>query len=432
MRVTEKYKKKGEFWVDINPSKKFKGTLCIENGGSALLKMEVNGHISNRCKRILGKLANGRDIQLEECRFVGEYANNEVHQYKYKPKRVIEGSICSSNYNDIKINTFIFSIDGLRNFIKDTGVLIEYKGEEKIYKYKQINEFTYQIPNNMQLSFLVKPFFSHNIDGTTKATCINEKIECKLYSKQSRGIEEFRELASKIILFFCFIMDETVCMKDVILKSYKFPKEESFLFYESYPFKKEEKKLYWSLLEFEKIKDNFGLIMNKWLEIIDKTKPALYLYLLPKSMDEKERYIQDIFSNLMQVSEAYCQRFYPEYAGKNFLDIITKMFQNIMEEYCPANSNHIKDNQYSQVFNAIKRTRDYVIHYNPKKKSDSMKEQDIDSINGFIDGLLQIKILQDLNMDSSIIKELSENRSNKLKGKLHQLGWVDWSEYKDN
>ncbi len=430
MRITDKYEKRGQFWFDDNRNKKFQGTLFIENGGLATLKLENSGLATLKLEnsafpqkdRILGNLNEGDSVLLEKCVEIGVRIRNEFNIRQYRVGRVFETFVFDPKCKNIKINSFTFSVDGLNHWIEKTGISTE-NGEnrnEKIYRCKSLDSVDYKLKNDMAISFSFHLSFSSD---HSKEITIKEEKKITLQSSEPKDIDDFIGIANKIVLFLCFVMDETVCIKNIQLKSDEFPGEKGSLFYESRPFKTKINKFYYPILLYFCEIEDFETTINKWLEILDLTKPALYLYLLSKA--QNKRFAEDKFSNLMQVSEAYCQRFHKN-AGEKFEKIMEKMFKGKIEKYCSDQK------KFTDIFKKIRDTRNYVIHYNPDKEFASMKGNDIYCINEFVEGLIQIRILEDLGIDSSIIKKICNNNYKTLKRRLDRLTFISFSKYNDS
>lgn len=306
MRIKETYKKFGFFWLSTKPENKLPGLLCIKDGG--YIELEIfnytqaqDNYTNKQFYQIIGIIEGEGAITLKNCRYFAHRYKNGINRYIFSIKKAFIGY----QYKENEQNTFkdfYFSVEGLHQWIP-RGEMIKKERKEQL-------EPIYQI-NNYKLSFYFLPE-THLEDNIT---CLKEQITrkayCRITAEKEQDLEEFILISQKITNFLCFAMDHIVCMDEVTVSSEKIQQELSNgkkralyikLYYKSRPFVKIPPKTIWPLFIFESIQNNMEQVINKWIEIYDKTHPALELYF--STQTGEHRFLDAKFLTLVQSIEA--------------------------------------------------------------------------------------------------------------------------------
>ena len=143
---------------------------------------------------------------------------------------------------------------------------------------------------------------------------ITENVYCKLISSKEKSLAGFITLSQQIHFFLCFIMNDIVCLSDVtatsnIIKNQHNKPADIKIYYQTRPFITNSPKMIVPLVLFEYMQNNnidIEKILKKWIEICNKTEPALKLYLSTQAGDY--RFLENIFLTLIQTLECYQQR----------------------------------------------------------------------------------------------------------------------------
>lgn len=280
MRVKEKIKKSGYFWLPSVPEKTIAGTLNISDGGKIELEVaglfdgNLGGGTFERFERIVGQIEKYGYITLDDCletqktiSFVG-ISKSLIHV------RMAFLGVAYDEREPVLLNTFQFSVEGIDEWVGLSGIKVENQFE------KQAATITYSRPENVSLNlnngmkFLIT--FSWTFPGFPNLTeaKITQKTWFKLVSEQDRPLKDFISTAHKITTLLCFAIDKTVCIDQIETTSNTISREintgESkpappmLLYYASLPYIKDEPKIYHHhmLFRYQTIKANAEQIIN--------------------------------------------------------------------------------------------------------------------------------------------------------------------------
>ena len=407
MRIKESYKKFGFFWLSTKPENKLPGLLSIKDGGCIDLEIfsysqAQDNYVNNQFYHIIGTIEEDGAITLKNCHHFSHYYKNGIYGYIFSVKKAFVGY----QYKENEQNTFkdfYFSVEGLHQWFPRSEMI---KRENE-----QLEPITYQI-NNYKLSFHFLPKIHLEDNITCLKEQITRKVYCRIIAEKEQNLEELILISQKIIKFLCFSMDHIVCVDEVKLRSEKIKQELNGektpiyikLYYKSQPFITVPPKIIWSLFKFESIENNMEQVINKWIEIYDKTHPALELYF--STQTGEHRFLEAKFLTLVQSVEAYQQRILCK--KFNFKLLITKLIEPF-EEWI-SNKETLIDQ--------IKETRDYLTHYNPKKEDENLYKE-LYTVYQKLEVIFQMTILKTLNFDNQYIKNIIlNNRRSKIKFKL--------------
>lgn len=403
MRIREKYKKFGFFWLEHEPEQKEPGILSIKDGGYIILELFNHLHSQNhfigdkKLKHIIGVVEGQGDITLSNCHCISHSYKNGIDTHTLFAKKAFIDYQYKENEKK-QFNTFYFYVEGLHQWIPRSW--IESQKESSIYK----------IDNDIHLSFqYVKN--THLEDNTN---CLKEQIKikacCKLFSKKEQSLDKFIAISRKITDFLCFVMNDIVCMDEPVqVASDKMQKKldkkkvpiHIKLYYESRPFVKNAPKNIQPLFTFKLIENNVEHVINNWIEIYNKTHPALELYF--STQTKENRFLEANFLTLIRSIEAYQQRILDK--GLNFKEVLIEIIKP--SEKWIANKDVLID--------SIKNARDYFTHYNPDKKENKKPYEELQKLYLKLEAIFQINLLKSLKFDDSKIRDIM---SSNLKSKI--------------
>jgi hypothetical protein len=226
LRIKEKFKKSGYFWLPSAPERRIPGTLVITDGGN--IELEVVGLFDESIEG-LNRALNGKD-ELE--RIIGHIEKHglvTLDDCFYRNKNISFGGISKSSihvnraligvaydYKEIvSFNNFQFSVEGIDEWVGLSGIKVEHQFEKRTASitYSPPEEISINLNNGMKLLIT----FSYTLPGfpNAKEAKITQKTYFKLASKQERPLNEFISAAYKITTLLCFAIDKTVCIEHV-------------------------------------------------------------------------------------------------------------------------------------------------------------------------------------------------------------------------
>ncbi|PHZ84660.1 HEPN domain-containing protein [Paremcibacter congregatus] len=322
MRVETEYKKSGLFWLPENENKKIPGTLIISDGGK--IELEVIGLWDESAKsfnddyeitRIIGDIEQGGLVTLNDCFFA-----NKSYGTGCISRIIVNGALVGAAWEKdekVTFNTLSFSVDcldewvGIRSLSTDT----DQNRRTTTISCKLPENIGFTLDNGMELDI----FFRRVLLETSNPpeAKITQLTYFKLKSKELRGLSEFTDVAFKLTNLMCFVMDETVTMKNISATTLeklsdwggnkKYPTPIS-IYYESKPYSEKvpSQAQHKMLFNFDSIKDNAQLIFNKWINAYKDLSPALNLYFSTQNGGQK--FLEGRFLALAQGLENYHRR----------------------------------------------------------------------------------------------------------------------------
>lgn len=350
MRIKEKFKKTGDFWIPSVSEETVQGTLSISDGGNIELEITTgqlkdrNGKFNINLERIVGYLHGSLPsipVTLDDCYYkilptIGGNSKSLIR---------IKRAFIGVQYDQDEIpsfNTLTFSVEGINDWIETSGIKVEYPSEKgpAIISYEPQEDLSCNLHNNMQLLITWKPSSTYLIN---KEAGISENIYFKLVSKESCELDEFASVARKITEFLCFAMNETVSVDGMWATSDNLFKEieggkpipiSIDVYYQSWPYAKDEPKvnLYNMLFRFKEIQNDVERLINNWVKGYEYSAPAFRLYFLAKMGGQT--YLEEKFLALIQGLESYHRRTSDEKEMDEveFDELVKTLVENCPEE----------------------------------------------------------------------------------------------------
>ena len=212
MRIKEEFKRIGEFWLPSTPERKVLGTLSILDGGQ--IELEVNGLLEDgtepfnfNLRRIAGLIQKDQSVPLipvtlDDCGY------KTIPMPVGIPKSLIRVSraFIGVQYAEEEVpcfNTLTFSVEGIEQWIRISGIKIEPLPENDIpaMSYERPANFTVELENGMELLVDWVPSWGRSINGNAS---ISEKVCFRLVSQNARKLDDFIIVTHKNSNFYVF------------------------------------------------------------------------------------------------------------------------------------------------------------------------------------------------------------------------------------
>ncbi len=431
MRIKEEFKKSGYFWLPAKPEKKVPGTLVVTEGGKIRLELvglfgesvkETYNLLSgkNDLKRIFGHIEKDSLVTLEGCSYTNKHISlsGGVSKSTISAHMAIEGVACSED--EVFMNAFKFSVEGIDDWVGLSGIKVEYKLEEQpaSIDYVPPKDISINLGNGMKLLIT----FSWTLPRSPNLTeaKITQKTYFKLISEEKRILSDFISLSYQITTFLSFAIDQPVCIEKVYVTSEEIrdnidngktrPTTMS-LYYESRPYTKTEPRVdsYQMLFGFAQIQEDAERIFNKWFDAYEKISPALNLYFAART--GAYQYLEGKFLALAQALETYHRRMLNSERmglGKRITELIESFedFTGTREER-------------KNLKNTIVATRNYLTHYDKRLEPKAAEGEELWLLYTKMEAIFQLHLLKILGFTNSEIESVYRN-SQHLRDKLKE------------
>ncbi len=413
MRIKNKFKKLGYFWLPSVPDQKVPGTLSISDAG--IIKLElIRGFDDNRMgplfhaltrgpnsteeikytERIVGYIEhdteyikNNGQVTLDGCYFTGYFSQFQQPIYDLdKLSILVDRAFIHVEYDEGEIpcfNRFIFSVEGIEEWSGISNFQI-------IQRDRKNTTMSYQVPTNISLRLNNDMWLSIKFPRThILADRISSKTCFELISSNARELNEFISVAEKIRAFLCFAINEMIPFDST---SAALDNRHMIDIYDSRCFyRQDDPKINRGMLfKFDKIQTDAELIINKWIEVCEDIRPALDLYLTA----QEQQYLHQIFLTLMQGLEAYHKgvgAYHKRISGKpNKKSMFLKNRLMCLSE--PLKDRFESENMRDKWLTDVKAARDDLTHEGKLESAETYNE-----LSSFIAGglqLFQVNLLQ--------------------------------------
>ena len=431
MRITEKIVTDGKFWLPSDTENKITGKLTISDGGEIELElMDLFGRelldkfrsVFNQSdavdiSRILGKVKEG-PVTLDGCFYLSKtISSTEINKCRVYVNRAMFRVLYETN-EIATFNTFSFSVEGLEEWLGISVIKtrLEYDDNDLLL----MAFITYTRREDISLSSIdgidIQLTFEASILKPSPITEV--KIEhyayIKLVSEQERPLSYFIDVATRLNSFFCFAIDETISIKDMVATSNSVIREGKKrrpvnvkIFYRSHIFSPKKPKIYTHtmLFRFPDIEDNSSNTIKNWLEMYETTDPAINLYLHKRST---YRYMEDKFLALAQGLEVYHQKIYKkEISLKDRLSELLYSFENFYNE----------NGEIDQIAEDIAGVRNYLTHYDNNSKDKAEDAKTLYFLSMKMESIFQLHLLKKIGFTDEKIEQVIQG-NHQLKRKL--------------
>ena len=406
MRIKEKIKRLGYFWLPSEPDEKLPGTLSISDGGH--IELEVIGRFGGRIEvslnadlnpieRIVGHIEKDGFVTLDDCYYktlplslMGDISKSLIHVGK-----VFIGVRYDEGESPV-FNTLTFSVEGIDEWVGISGISVEHHFEERTatISYQSPEDISLDLDNGMRLLIT----FHWTLPGAPiiKEARISQKTYFQLVSEEERELKEFTSVARKITNFLCFAIDKTVSLDSMSATADNLRQDLGRgqtrlvpvnIYYSSLPYSKDEPKIHQHdmLFGFGKIQNDVEKKIKNWMEAYEKVAPALDLYFLAKM--GMRTYLEARFMALAQGLEAYHRRTSDEKRmdEAEFEGLVENLVNQCPEEHREWLSRELK---YGNEVNLRKRLRGIINSFKEVIGNRTKRENLIDKIATVGEGTL--------------------------------------------
>lgn len=307
MRIKEKIKRDGKFWLPSSPENQVNGTLSISDGGNITLELtqsfdpSIKAQISpthpDSLNPILGHVEKDGYVMIDRCNRTKKGASI-IHGRLIAPEIIrANRAFIGFQYEadtSLRFNTFSFSVEGIDEWVGISGIEVDTRFEDSATTilYNRPEDISFSLKDNMQLLITyawTPPGFPNN-----KRAEVSQKTYFKLISQEERELDEFISIAQKITAFLCFVMNEIVCLDSMSATSDNLRQDNGNghtapipvkIYCPSWPYAKNEPTIdKWDMLFKYKDRQNcVESIINRWIENYEQIAPSLDLYFLTKT-----------------------------------------------------------------------------------------------------------------------------------------------------
>ena len=430
MRIKEEFKRSGDFWLPSEPDRKERGVLSISDGGA--IELEVDGRFNvepeaplrNRWEQIVGNIKKNEKnefVTLDDCYYKTPTTDG-------RSLIGVVGRVCTGEgYNgESCFNAVTFSVEGIDEWVGKSGFEFDFQHE----KYDEI--ISYQCPKDIPINLVDKGMQLSIIFGWTppgipaiKEATIRQKTYFKLVSKEdARELDEFVSIAHKITTFLCFAIDKMVSLDSMKATSKDLCRDIGQgqtkdipinIYYPSQPYSTDEPKIHQHdmLFGFGQIQNDAGRIINNWLEAYERLNPTFDLYF---STQIGKPYLTVKLLTLVQGLEAYHHRekSLEAYRQRKAGNLHEKI-EDVIEPFKGVIGN---ENKRRELIDKIKKTRNYLTHYDRCSESKAAEGQDLFDLCLKMELLFQLHFLQLIGF--------SPEQIDSLLAKSIPLSWKRW------
>lgn len=422
-----------------NPKLKRPGTLIIINGRNIQLSLERPFHLPSAARvgskwdlhRIHGQVEGGKSVILE-CH---KDAIIDKDKLDILANTAFIG-VQHEEKEEIKINTFYFSIDGLAQWLGPCGI-----------SHTRLETHTTVIKAELQgTEYKLKDGWSVKIIAgyrhvPQRFPIIKEKLIQKEYikisSENSRPYSEFFEFCQEIYFLFNIIFDGVPGMGNISVTSKGITEDyieagrkktvptEIFVYDSKMPPSEKKVEIYLGslLFDFKNMKDRFGKFIEKWRSFYSECSIVAQLYSVSKA---KGLFIHVQFLLLFQALEVYSRtRFVSQKMKKRKSREETReLIGNAVGHF--FNTFGLSDDEIWKRFTGrIVDVRNFYTHHNLEscKMPDSGPDKitELISLSCSIEMFIQVFVLEDIEFGNQEVSAMLEDRNTVIGGKYHQM-----------
>ena len=298
------------------------GTLSISPEGHIELEilkpLEPNIEAFSRnmggFNRLVGNVQEYGYVTLDGCHYIKR--NHSMRQGILKVHSVLGVNSVFTGVayaeNELpRFNTFVFSIEGLDEWVAMDAINYEHKEEIKIVAYKPTHSISFNLANRMQLEIVSSVI--HNTSLSPREEKITRETYFKLVSNKDQELNEFISIVQKLIHLLRFATNETVSLDSMSAISDSHVENvggvimpiEINIYSQSGFYLKNPPQVHWMdmLFRFSDIHSNAEQVINKWIESYKQYEDALNLYFLAQLRSQPS--LTTKFLSLAQCLEVY-------------------------------------------------------------------------------------------------------------------------------
>ena len=453
MRIKEKIKKAGVFWLPTYPQNQIPGTLSISDGGNVKLEIaqsldpsiqaQLGGTPPDSLNPILGHVENDGPIIIDQC-YRTEKKSNIAQGSLIAPEVIWADRILTRlSYDenpDLLFHTLTFSVEGLDEWVDTTGIDVDEQIENGslTISYNCPDDISINLHNGMQLLII----FAWTPPGfpRTKRAEVRQKTFFKLISKDPCVLDNLISVAQKITAFLCLVMNEIVCLDRIAATFNSYCQDIGNgrtapipvqIYSSSWPYVKNEPEINEldMLFKFKRIRDRAEKIVSNWIKDYEQIVPALDLYFLTKTGTLPTMNIQ--FLTLVQALEAFhrstsdekhmdksefkairrkmlneCPEEHKEWFGIKLMNGNELTLRDRIEKLIEPFDCLIDDERRPKLITHIAKTRNSLTHYDKKSERKAAEAVLLQFLCRKMNTLFQLQFLQLIGFDEQEINEI--------------------------
>ena len=409
--------------------------------------------------RIVGHIESEGKVTLDECSYITKSGLfGSLDKSIIRVRYAFLGISCSTDEEAV-FDSIVFSIEGLDEWIRKTGIQVKHSisfnsNNTATINYEQQPTTRYKLSNGYTLAV----FYKYTVSG---GAIVNEaKITAKSYLKLSKDdkttLDEYLEVVHKIVYLICLATGKMVTLTSVVGKSRKnseesiipgFPPNKVKIYYPSQPFSKVKPEIapHEILFSYRGISNKFDAFMGKWIDSFSLFGPALYLYF--SSVGEGQKFLDGKFLAMVQAMEVFHRRTSDETLMREveYEDLVKQILDGCPEERKDWLADKLKfgneltlrkrvkkiiqpfeeligsNKEIKRLVSDIVNTRNYLTHYNDKRKEESVSGSSMLRVWCQMQVIFLLNLLMYLEFDISDIKKMLRDNyslSNKLTGQV--------------
>jgi hypothetical protein len=448
MRLDKELELGGYFWLPNSVDSRLPGTLRIDELGSCTLEvLGIFGDdgisqfspLSEPIPRICG-IVDGGYVTLERCNY--RRRNISFGAGVSKSSLSADVALIGAAFEDeeeIRINRFDFTIQGLDEWLATSGVTVEYNLEKKAVAihYEPPEETALELPD-MKLSFS----FSWKLPSISPAMTQAAVSQTAFISAARNGghwsLDDMFQLAHRLTNFICLAVDRTVSIRSVTAysdavkydsMSNRIPMQ---LYYRSLPSSEKQSVVSDEMLfGFQDVKDDIGGAVAAWLSNYDSLSPAISLFLSAKA--GAHRFTESRFLALAQGAETLHRRTSDESLMQSvvFAELVKEVIAGCPAEHAewlegrltyanepplrvrmkrlikPFNKHFGNEATRSSFIKKVCDTRNYLTHYDEKLSAFAAKGITLIGLTMKLECLIQLQLLRLMGLPPEKIEELA-------------------------
>ncbi len=452
MRVFDEIVRSGYFWLPEQTYEQgLPGTLTIRDGGQAELEIlgnfdrDITDYESHwAIPRVVGHIEKEGSVTLEFCRYrtkslsFGGIGKSVLH---------VHYTIIGANFGEdeeAEFNVFRFAIEGLENWISDSGTVIQMEKERRtaLVSYKAPSDRKYTLGNSMTLMISFDARLSRTDWGLGGK--IVEVVHFKIESSKRQSLDAFAMVAKKLTNLLCLAMEETVSIKEAHVSWGKLIKKDPSgrprssamrLYYRSLPTVERTSKTHYhpGLFSFKDIEDRFQNFLSGWFDAYEAIEPALDLYFSTRVGGH--RFVEPHFLALAQALETLHRRTSAEklMSKDKFSKLVKSLLSQCPEEHqdwlrgriSMGNEPPLRQRlaslamPYAELLGGtdavkalVKRvtdTRNYLTHYDPRLEKKAALGSELNELSMRLEALVELHLLQRIGFTPDEITNLAKS-----------------------
>ncbi len=442
MNAKPEYEEAGEFWLASIQNYKQRGTLTVIEGHG--IQLETDGLIRPLALetrgdawdlgRIHGELRDGKQVTLDGCRYKDKIMG-KPEKSLVKANRVFIG--VQHEEEEIKINTFRFSIEGLSQWLSIRGINYSWNDSMSVTSPTQ-KKIPYKLENGFTVNIIIRyDLFFRSIPVTKGGIIQKEYIE--ISSTTPRPYSDFFKLFLRITSFLNIIIDTVVHVKNITATSKEIieityadgeEKKEPVVMdvYDSHipSFERnEEIKGGRILFNFPEVEEHFGQFIKTWIDFYEENEIIFHLYRISK---QERLFIELQFLLRFQALEVYArsQLKSGKLAKCKIRDIVNKFSDNVEPPgILKEPLKNFKDEDIKEKFvQRVVKIRNFYTHHNERPneilfKDEQEKAEETVALYDALEMLIQVCLLQSIGFKNDKISNKLQRPATKIAKRYH-------------